>query len=127
VTQVEPQSLKALAQHVLGKVKPLGLNGVLMAGDPDQMVNRVATGTGVSVDPIRMRELGADCGILTDDYYLHVRMGAHAQELDFPALVVNHGVAEEWGIEELAAYLSRTFPNLDVFHIPQACAYTVVS
>ena len=31
-----------------------------------------------------VQALGADAGVLTDDYYLHVRMGELARELDFP-------------------------------------------
>ena len=50
-----------------------------------------------------MMEIGADVGILTDDYYVHMRMGELARELDFPAIVVNHAVAEARGIEALAA------------------------
>lgn len=74
-----------------------------------------------------MIELGADAGIATDDYYLHVRIGAHADELDFPTITVNHGVAEEWGVRNLARYIQHLFPTLEVFHVPQYCAYTVLT
>jgi hypothetical protein len=74
-----------------------------------------------------MRELGADVGILSDDYYTHVRMGTHIRELGFPTIIVNHGVAEEWGVRNLAAYLARTFPDLEVFHLPQRCPYVVLT
>ena len=108
-------------------IRPLKQNGVMVSGDLDRTVCRIATGTGVTTDPVKMLELGADSGIVTDDYYLRVRMGVHARELDFPTVTVNHGVAEEWGIRNLAAYLKREFPMLDVFHIPQYCAYTVLT
>jgi putative NIF3 family GTP cyclohydrolase 1 type 2 len=127
VTRVEPLTLGALARHVLERVRPLGQNGLLVTGDQGQRVSRVATGTGVTTDPVRMAELGADVGVLTDDYYRHVRMGAHAQELGFPTILVNHGVSEEWGVRNLAAYLDRAFPELEVFHIPQRCPYVVVT
>ena len=127
VTQMEPTTLGALTQQVLAVIEPLGQNGVLVIGDLQKKVNRVATGTGVSVDPLKMMELGADVGILTDDYYLHVRMGELARELDFPAIVVNHGVAEERGIEALARYVTRAFPAAEVFHLPQRCPYRVVT
>jgi len=97
------------------------------AGDLAKCVAKVATGTGVTSDVDPMRELGADVGIVTDDGYRHVRMGAHAQEIGFPTLLVNHGVSEEWGVRNLAAYLARTFTELEVFHIPQRCAYTTLT
>ena len=127
VTRIEPTTLDELARHVLGIIEPLGQHGVLVIGDPQRQVSRVATGTGVSVDPVKMMDLGADVGILTDDYYLHVRMGELARELDFPAIVVNHGVAEERGIEALARYVTGAFPAAEVFHLPQRCPYRVVT
>jgi putative NIF3 family GTP cyclohydrolase 1 type 2 len=127
VTQVEPLTLGELARHILERVRSLGQNGVLVTGDPDQGVSKVATGTGVTTNPVRMAELGADVGVLTDDYYTHVRMGTHAREIGFPAIIVNHGVSEEWGVQNLAAYLAATFPDLEVFHIPQRCPYVVVT
>jgi putative NIF3 family GTP cyclohydrolase 1 type 2 len=126
VTQIRPVTAQELARQVAGRVAPLGQQAVLLSGDPDARVTRVATGTGVSTDPPRMMELGADAGIITDDYYLHVRMGEHARELGFPTITVNHGVAEEWGIANLARYLQDTFPELQVFHLPQQCPYRLV-
>ena len=127
VTQIEPTTLGDLARHVLQRVAPLGQNGVMVTGDLDRVVSKVATGTGVTTNPPQMVELGADVGILSDDYYLHVRMGTHARELGFPSITVNHGVSEEWGIRNLAAYLGRTFPDMEVFHIPQRCPYVIIT
>ena len=127
VTEIQPTTLGDLARRILGRVQPLGQNGVLVSGDLGQTVSRVATGTGAIVNPFQMAELGADVGVVVDDYYTHVRMGVHARELGFPTITVNHGVAEEWGMEKLAAYLARAFPELEVFHIPQRCPYTVVT
>jgi len=126
VTERSPISLGDLARHVLQRVRPLGQNAVMVTGSPDVEVDRVATGTGVTTTPVRMKELGANVGIVTDDYYLHVRMGVHAGELDFPTIVANHGVSEEWGVANLARYLQRVFPELNVFHIPQSCPYTAI-
>ena len=127
VTEIQPTTAQALARQVAQRISPLGQDQVLLAGDPDQTVTRVATGTGVTTDPVRMMELGADIGIITDDYYLHVRMGEHARELGFPTITVNHGVAEEWGIANLARYLQDTYPDLEVFHLPQRCPFQVVA
>ena len=126
VTEVDPISLGDLTRHILKRIKPLQENGVLVTGDMDRMVSKIGTGTGVTVDPEKFYELGADVGIMTDDYYTHVRSGVLAQELDFPTIFVNHGVSEEWGFKNLASYLKRIFPELEVFHIPQYCPYKMV-
>jgi len=127
VTRVASVRLDALARHVLGKIRDLGQDGVLVTGDGAREVTRVATGTGVTVDPPRMKELGAEVGVLTCDYYLHVRMGVHAAELEFPTILVDHGVAEEWGVRNLATYLAGQFPGLEVFHIPYRCGFRVLA
>jgi hypothetical protein len=126
VTEVEPLPLGALARHVLARVRPLGQNGVLVTGDLARPVARIATGTGAIDDPLDMRALGADVALIVDDYYRHVREGVHVRELGFGTITVNHGVAEEWGVRNLAAYLGEVFPELNVFHIPQRCPYTVI-
>lgn len=126
VTEIDPITVRDLAHHVLQQIQPLGQNGVMVSGDLEKKVSRVGTGTGVTNKPVQMMRLGADVGIMSDDYYLHVRMGVHASELDFPTIFVNHGVSEEWGIRNLARYLQRGFPGLEVFHIPQYCPYTIL-
>jgi putative NIF3 family GTP cyclohydrolase 1 type 2 len=125
VTEREPITLGDLADHILRKIGPLGQNGLLLSGDPDRVVSRIATGTGVTTNPVAMLELGAEAGIITDDFYLRVRMGVHAEELDFPTIMINHGVTEAWGIENLASYLRATFPNLEVIFIPSRCPFRV--
>ena len=127
VTKIPQLRVRDFARHVLQKVRPLRQNGIMLSGNIDKEVSRIATGTGVTTDPVKMIELGADAGIMTDDYYLHVRIGAHACELDFPTIIVNHGVSEEWGVRNLVQYIGRVFPAVEVFHIPQYCAYTVLT
>jgi len=127
VTEITPMTVRELASHVLKQLKPLGQQGVLVSGNPDKIVSRVGTGTGQTNDPVRLKEAGADIGIMTDDGYNHVRMGHHANELDFPTIVVNHGVSEEWGIVNLARYVQKSFPGLEVFHIPQFCIYRIIT
>jgi putative NIF3 family GTP cyclohydrolase 1 type 2 len=126
VTKIEPIRLVDLAQHILSLVKPLGQNGVLFSGDEDRVVSTIATGTGVSTNPVWMHKLGADVPVITNDYYVRVRMGSHAEELDIPTIMVDHGVSEEWGIQSLARYLSNEFMNLEVIHIPHLCGFSVV-
>ena len=125
VTERESLSLRDLADHILGRIASLGQEGLLVTGDPERKVSRIATGTGVTTNPVAMRELGADVGVITDDYYRRVRMGVHADELDFPTIMVNHGVSEAWGIENLAAHLREAFPEIEVMFIPYECPFRV--
>lgn len=126
VTEIEPRTVESLARHVLEVIRPLGQTAIQICGDPGAIVSRVATGTGVTPDPMGQWNLGADVGIMTDDYFLHCRDGAHAMEQNYPMIFVNHGVTEEWGIEELSRWLAGAFPELNVFHIPQKCPYQTI-
>jgi hypothetical protein len=73
-----------------------------------------------------MYALGADVGLIVDDYYRHVRDGVHVRELGFSTITVNHGVAEEWGVRNLARYLGEVFTELEILYIPQRCPYVVI-
>lgn len=126
ITEINPVTVDDLSKHILNLLRPLGQNGVMVTGKPDKKVSRVGTGTGQNNDSVALREAGADIGIMTDDGYSNVRMGHHANELDFPTIVVNHGVSEEWALRNLAVYLQKTFPQLEVFNIPQYCLYRIV-
>ena len=126
VTEVSPFTVNELAKHVLEQIRPLGQNGIMVSGNLEKRVSRIGTGTGQNADAVSLKNAGADVGIMTDDGYLHVRMGVHARELDFPTIFVNHGVAEEWGIINLANYVQQVFPDLEIFHVPQYCPYKII-
>ncbi len=127
VTEVEPTTAEALARHVAQQTARLGQGAVLLAGDPDQAVSRVATGTGAMTDPVQMIELGADVGIITDDYYLHVRMGEHARELEFPTITVNGETV--WRNEKIYPNVAVreiiSEPDYVVLGVEQAGRYTI--
>jgi putative NIF3 family GTP cyclohydrolase 1 type 2 len=127
VTEIAPTSVKEIARHIAMQIKPLGQNGVVTCGNLDKKITRIGTGTGAIVDPVGLRDTGAQLGVISDDYYVHVRIGVHMNELDFPVILVNHGVSEEWGIMNLAKHLKETFPSIEVFHIPQYCPYKIIS
>ena len=127
VTEIEPLTVDELARHVLNQIRPLRQNGITVSGNCEMKVSRIGTGTGMTTNAVNLWNLGADVGIMTDDGYSHVRMGVHANELDFPTIIVNHGVAEEWGIMNLAKYVKQIFPSLEVFHIPQYCPYKFIT
>jgi hypothetical protein len=42
-------------------------------------------------------------------------------------IVVNHPCSEEFGMRNLAAHLSETYPAVAVRHIPQKCMYRIIN
>jgi len=126
ITEVSPTSVRELAIHIVARTIDLGQKDVLVSGNPEKVVSRIATGTGCIHNIENVRKLGADVSIVVDDAYSSVRMGSHMRDLDYPLIVVNHGVAEEWAMENLSKHLRSTFPDIEVIHIPQYCTYEIV-
>ena len=117
VYQVPGVALIDLADEVAHRTRPLGQNAVAYAGDPDQTVNRLAIGTGAITDIRKMVDLGADCCLTTDDGLCGWSQTSWLLDAGLCAIRVNHCVAEEWGMANLADYLRRTFRPVEVHYI----------
>lgn len=119
-------TLRDLAEAVKQKVSAIGQQMVEVVGDLDQRVHRAAVGTGAITDIALMADMGADIIIATDDGISFWGGGSWALDAGIPLIVVNHSTAEEWGIANLARYISEQFPEVAVRHIPQGCMYRLV-
>jgi hypothetical protein len=98
----------------------------MISGNPEKIIHKVATGTGCGHNIQNVRRLGAELSIVVDDAYSSVRLGSHMRDLDYPMIIVNHGVSEEWAVGNLAEHLRRVFPDVEVIYIPQYCTYEFV-
>ena len=76
VEDVSGQTFGQLCEHVAQKMKSVGQEGILAVGDADTQVNRLALGTGAITKLDKIIDLGADVGIICDDYFRYVRDGA---------------------------------------------------
>ena len=126
ITEIQPISVRSLALHVIAKTTDLGQKSVMISGNPDKIVHSVATGTGCAHNIQNVRSLGAEVSIVVDDAYNSVRLGSHMRDLDYPMIIVNHGVSEEWAVRNLAQHLRTVFPDVEVMYIPQYCAHKFV-
>ncbi|MFC2076375.1 Nif3-like dinuclear metal center hexameric protein [candidate division KSB1 bacterium] len=127
VYDVSGRSAGEVARQVAGKVKVFGQEAVQLIGDEKQQVKRVAIGCG-AITPYRrfLTELGVDLAICTDDGFTYWRDGALAIDLGLSVILVNHPIAEEYGMELLADRLAQQFPGTKVKHIPQRCMYRII-
>ena len=126
ITEIEPMSVRDLSLHLIARTAELGQKGVLVSGRLEKMVSRVATGTGCAHDVENVRNLGAEVSIVVNDKYNSVRLGSHMRDLDYPMIVVDHGVSEEWAVRNLSEHLASSFADVEVMYIPQYCTYEVV-
>jgi putative NIF3 family GTP cyclohydrolase 1 type 2 len=128
VYDVSGRTAGDVAGHAAIRVKSLGQEAVQLIGPSDKPVRRVAIGCG-AITPYRrfLTELGADLAICTDDGFTYWRDGALAIDLEMPVIIVNHPVAEEYGLKLLADRLADQFPQVPVKHIPQKCMYKTIT
>jgi putative NIF3 family GTP cyclohydrolase 1 type 2 len=114
VYRIAPVRLRAFAEEVARRVRPLGQDGVEVMGDPGRIVSRPAVGVGCGGPDKDMVDLGADVLVVCYDgaSYWHDR--ERLAELGAAVVAVEHWTSEMWGMQSLAAYLGKTFPELDV-------------
>jgi len=127
VYDVSGQTARSIARQVAERTKSLGQDAVQLVGPADAPVSRVAIGTG-AITPF-MHFLDAyrvDLAICTDDGFTYWRDGALAIDMGIPVIVVNHPVAEVYGMKLLADHLSNRFPDVPVHFIPQSCMFQLI-
>ena len=127
ITKTIPMTVSELARHIISKTQPLGQTTLLVSGNSNVIVSKIATGTGCAHNIERVRQLGADISLIVDDAYNSVRLGSHMRDLNYPLIILNHGVTEEWAVQNLAEQLQKKFREIEVMYIPQFCTYNFIS
>jgi len=110
-------TLQQVAEKVLGKVRQLGQDWLLVLGDRDRTINRMAVGTGAITRLPLMYELGIDLALLTDDGMTTWDAGYFCADQGLPLLIANHATAEKPGMMAMAEYLRSIYPDLPVEYV----------
>ena len=100
-----------LARSLAGVVSRFGEDGLSFIGDPVCSVSCLAVGTGAITDVFRMRDLGADACLVTDDGIRSWVEIQWAADEGMPLFIVTHRTSEMAGMQGLADYLSTEFPD----------------
>ncbi len=119
-------TVEEAAGLVLEKVKALGQDTVLILGDRQRRVGRMAVGTGAITHLPTMLELGADVILATDDGINFWDGGLWAADLGVPLLIVNHATAEKPGMQAMARYLAERFSEVPAEYIDVAIPYSSI-
>ena len=123
---MEDLSVEETAQRVLEKVRSLGQDTVLILGDRQKRVQRMAVGTGAITHLPSMYELNPDIVLATDDGMNFWDGGLWALDLGIPLLIVNHATAEKPGMQAMAVHLKREFPGVAVEYLDIELPYSTV-
>ncbi|MGP0065298.1 MAG: Nif3-like dinuclear metal center hexameric protein [Isosphaeraceae bacterium] len=107
---VEPRSLAEFAAFV---GRALGRVAVLMVGDPNRRIYRVAIACGAGDDFLKdAARAGADV-LLTGEARFHG--GLEAEALGIALITAGHYVTERLGVEDLARRIAIEYPTLTVW------------
>ena len=117
-------TVEEAAQQVLQRVRSLGQDTVLIFGDRQKRVSRMAVGTGAVTRLPTMYELNADLILATDDGMNFWDGGLWAVDLGIPVLIVNHATSEKPGMQEMAVYLRGIFPGVPVEYVDVEFPYS---
>jgi putative NIF3 family GTP cyclohydrolase 1 type 2 len=116
-------SLEQLTTQLTARVKYLGQPGVMVFGEPNQIVHRIGLGTGAITDYRKMHQMGADVLLITDDGTRQWESAQWSEDSGIPMIMVNHATAEEPGIRTMADYIQKNFPTIPVTPIKRGCLY----
>ena len=119
-------SVEEAARHILEKVRPLRQDVILILGDKHKQVRRMAVGTGAITHLPSMYELNVDLILATDDGINFWDGGLWATDLGVPVLIVNHATAEKPGMQAMAGYLRKKFPEVRVEYLDVEFPYNTL-
>lgn len=125
--EMHETSLEAFVKHVAMKVAPLGQDSVWVIGEPNWRVSHPAVGTGCGTPGLEMISEGADVLLVCDDGFSYWSRGERFFEMGVASIMVSHATSEMWGMENLALYISKTFPELQVTYQDKHPKYWTVS
>ena len=121
--EIPEMTLESLSRDILAKIKLLGQDTLQVVGDLDKKISKVALATGAASNYRDMHELGGEAIILTDDGTFLWESGQWSRDTGVPLIIVNHSLSEEPGMQTLAKYLEKEFPDVPIIHIPVGCIF----
>ena len=125
--RVQPQTLQAFASFVAKRCSIFpSSHGVTVYGDRHAQISTVATGVGCHIPTLEMLELGADVLVVTFDRAHQTTIRIPLTEMNANVLAVEHGISEMPGMQSMAAYLNKTFPDIEsTFYCKEPLTETV--
>ena len=107
------QTLRAFAESIADRIRPLGEDSVQVIGDPDKVICRPSLGVGCGGPDREMVEMGSDALIVCYDGASYWSTRQRLAEMGVGIITVEHGTSEMWGIENLCAHLAEVFPGVE--------------
>jgi len=127
VYQTPKKSAIEIARDIAGKLQLQGQPGVAFYGRDDYQVSSVGVGTGCFCDPTEYGLLKPDMFIAINDSIRTWVQTTYAQDAGQPLLVIDHGTAEDPGMQALNAHLRKVFADKEFIHFGPGCSFKWVT
>lgn len=111
--EIPETTVDAFAAWLAEKVRPYRQHGVAVMARADAPVRRVAVGAGCTTPSFEMIALGADTLVQPFDRAFQTITRIPCVDLGASVIVLEHGVSEMPGMENMARYIEETFPDLE--------------
>jgi len=112
-----------VAKDIATKLKAYGQPGLAFYGHDDYPVSSVGIGTGCLCDPMEYGHLKPDMFIAINDTVNTWVQTTYAQDTGQPLLVIDHGTAEDPGMQALNSQLKKAYPDKGVLHFGRGCSF----
>ena len=123
----EPLTVLEVASRIANGIKPFGQDSVTILGDPTQLVDSLAIGTGAATDVFSMIKEGAGCVVVSDDGKTNWVQGQYCVDFRIPMIIVHHPTCEIPGMIKLAEYLNGEFPQIETIYLESGFDFHTVN
>jgi len=110
--EVERLTLDEFTAQVAACVAEYGQYGVIVHGEPEHLVRKVAIGTGCCCPEYSMLNKGADVLIHVFDASQQTTLRLPLLDMGASIIEVEHSASEMPGMKNMAKYINNTFPDL---------------
>lgn len=117
--EVEPMTVKQLAEHIACALTADGEDGVYALGDVDRTVRRISMGTGAATDIFAMLQRETDVLIVSDDGITNYTEGQYVLDRGIPMIVVNHAGCEICGLKGMKEYFQEVMPKVETVYLEE--------
>jgi putative NIF3 family GTP cyclohydrolase 1 type 2 len=121
-----PCTVQDIAKQIAHQIKPLGEDSVTILGNPNQIIQSIAIGTGAITNVYQMLEQPVDCLVVTDDGINNWNHAQYCIDHDIPLIITHHPIAEIPGMMKMVEYLKQTYSELMITYLDAGYHYHTI-
>ena len=114
---LDNMTLHDVAKRIANALKPYEEDGVVVYGDLNRIVHRIAIGTGAATNIFSMLKENPDVVVASDDGVTNWIAVQWCIDNDMPLILVNHASCEIGGLKNMVNYFHSVLPELETEYL----------